>query len=109
MLSHRITGFSTLNRILTSLVAVFFSCTALAATGVSDQVGMTARYQDMLHCMDQAMGKGWQSRYDIDIVTNRWGAAETSAHDIGEAPQAIRLNDLRCRRELSLDGQPRPD
>lgn len=98
-----------MNRLFASLAAAFFSCTAPAATGMLDQAGMAARYQDMLHCLDQAMGKGWQSKYDIDIVTNRWGTAEPSARDISEAPEAIRLNDLRCRRELNLDGQPRPD
>jgi len=97
-----------MKQILALLIATFLSCTAIAATS-AEQAGMATRYQDMLHCMERTMGKGWQSKYDIDLVTNEWGAAEPSAQDISDAPQAIRLSDLRCRRELGLDGQRRPD
>lgn len=85
-----------------------FSQAAMCATLVTRPDDMVDRYADMTRCMDRAMGSGWPGRYDIEMIRNRWGSLEVSARDIAEAPLAIRLADLRCRRELSLDRQPRP-
>ncbi len=60
------------------------------------------RYLDLSLCMERTMGKGWQHRYDIHMLTNRWGALEPSESDLDSAPQAVRVTALRCRRETSL-------
>jgi len=97
-----------MNRVLVLCAAALVSCTASA--GVTLDAGeMAARYRHLLRCMDQTMGKDWLRTYGIDLLPNRWGAPEASARDIDEAPQVIRMVDLRCRRELNLDGQLRPD
>ena len=77
--------------------ALFATCT-FAAPMDSD---IADRYLDLNFCMDQAMGKGWQRRYDIHMLTNRWGALEASQADLDSAPQAVRVTALRCRRETT--------
>lgn len=96
-----------MNRLLALFAAALVSCTASAGV-TPDRGEMAARYRHLLRCMDQTMGKDWLLRYGIELLPNRWGALEASAHAIDEAPQAIRMVDLRCRRELNLDGQQRP-
>ena len=77
--------------------ALFATCT-FAAPMDSD---IADRYLNLNFCMDQAMGKGWQRRYDIHMLTNRWGALEASQADLDSAPQAVRVTALRCRRETT--------
>lgn len=94
-----------------TLVAMIVAISAASASAgaAGNAEDMAIRYQDLMRCMDQAMGKGWSDRYDIKLSRNRWGAPEVRTDDIEGSPQAIKLVDLRCRRELNLDGQTRPD
>jgi hypothetical protein len=83
-------------------------CVALSSAGATASPAdsdLTVRYLDLNLCMDRAMGKGWQNRYDIHMLTNRWGVLEASAADLDTAPEAVRVTALRCRRELSLAPQ----
>lgn len=89
-------------------IAAFVSALSFSATAAPAPQDFALRYHDLLSCIERTIGKGWQTRYDIEFLTNRWGALEPSAHDLDAAPQAIRITELRCRRELSLVGQPRP-
>ena len=92
-------------RIATFLLFLAAPSFSAAASASQD---LALRYHDLLSCIERTIGKGWESRYDVEILPNRWGALEPSAHDLDAAPQAIRITELRCRRELSLVGQPRP-
>ncbi|HEY2254041.1 MAG TPA: hypothetical protein VGI11_00260 [Variovorax sp.] len=94
-----------LTRLAALLCATFFCTLALAGPDTPD---FADRYQDLARCMDRTMGRGWQDRYDIHLLTNRWGAEEPSEQDLDTAPQVIRMTALRCRREVNLTGQPRP-
>lgn len=83
-----------------------FLLPAMAATDTS--TGMAARYGDVQQCMEHALGKKWQKTYQIESTVNRWGVVEATGASIDSAPQAVRITDLRCRRELNVAGQPRP-
>jgi len=89
-------------------ILVFLSALASGATAAPHPQDLALRYRDLLSCIERTIGKGWQDRYDVEFLPNRWGALEPSAHDMEGAPQAVRITDLRCRRELSIVGQPRP-
>lgn len=88
-----------------SLCFALFATCSFAAPSDSD---IADRYLDLNACMDQAMGKGWQRRYDIHMSTNRWGASEASPADLDSAPQAVRVTALRCRRETTPAPQSPP-
>lgn len=92
-------------RLLTSLCLALLVSHAFAAREADD---MTERYEDAQRCMERAIGKQWQEKYDIELARNRWGAVEPTGHSIDTAPQAVRMTDMRCRRELNLAGEPRP-
>jgi len=77
-------------------------------TFAADAAEMPDRYRDVQRCMKQSMGDHWQERYGIESVKNRWGVREATQRAIDTAPAVIRINDFRCRRELSLEGEPRP-
>ncbi|RYF46253.1 MAG: hypothetical protein EOO27_39775 [Comamonadaceae bacterium] len=62
-----------------------------------------------MRCIDRAVGHDWTTKYDIELAQNRWGAVEPRADDMAHAPQVIQMIDMRCRREVSLDRQPRPE
>jgi len=81
---------------------------SVAMAAVDTQTEMTARYGDVQNCMEHTLGKQWEQRYGIKLTVNRWGAVEATGSSIDSAPEAVRLTDLRCRRQLSLAGQPRP-
>lgn len=84
---------------------------ALVATptlaGVYAPAEMAQRHRDVRRCMEQSLGKRWEQRFGIDMAVNRWGEVEAVGTSIDSAPQAVRLIDLRCRRETDLAGQPR--
>lgn len=81
---------------------------SLAVAAINTTSEMAIRYVDVQHCMEHALGKRWQDRYAIELAVNRWGAAEPTRTAIDSAPEAVRMTDLRCRRELDVAGQPRP-
>jgi hypothetical protein len=84
--------------ILSICTALIPACAAAAPVDSS----LTNRYLDLTVCMDRTLGKGWQHRYDIRMVTNRWGVEEASDADLDTAPVVVRVTALRCRRELGL-------
>lgn len=75
-----------------------------SATAAPDDDAMVDRYHGLERCMDRALGKGWQARYEVPMALNRWGAMEPSAREVDRAPQAVRLVALRCERESGIDG-----
>ena len=91
-------------RLLTSLCLALLVPHAFAAQEADD---MAERYQDAQRCMERAIGKQWREKYGIELARNRWVAVEPTEHSMDTAPQAVRMADMRCRRELSLAGEPR--
>ncbi|WP_041946007.1 hypothetical protein [Variovorax paradoxus] len=69
---------------------------------------MAERYLDVQRCIERTIGKQWPQKYGIVLARNQWGAIEATERSIDAAPQAVRMTDLRCRRQLSLTGEPRP-
>ena len=82
--------------------------TTPAGAGVYAPAEMIERYQGVSTCMDQALGKRWEQRFGVSMAVNRWGAVEAVGTSIDSAPEAVRMTDLRCRRETDVAGQPRP-
>lgn len=79
-----------------------------AALAGTEQADIAERYADVQHCIERTLGKHWEDRYRIELTVNRWGAVEATGASIESAPSAVRMTDLRCRRELALAGRPRP-
>lgn len=94
------------DRIILCALVALLSINAFA--DIHESSAMAERYEDVQRCMERALGRKWQERYDIATTINRWGAIEVTANSFDAAPQVIRMIDLRCRRELDLAGQPRP-
>ena len=92
-------------RLIASFCFALLASPAFATASADD---MSERYEDAQRCMERAIGKQWHEKYGIELARNRWGAVEPTAHAIDTAPQVVRLTDMRCRRELSLAGEPRP-
>lgn len=88
--------------VLRFTTALFFTFVATCAFSTPLDLNLADRYLDMSICMDRTMGKGWQRRFGIHMLTNRWGALEADESDLDTAPQAVRMTALRCRREASL-------
>lgn len=87
-------------------------CSLLATAAVraepADAMEMAERYADAEHCMERIIGKRWEMRYGVELARNQWGALEPTGRSMDSAPQAIRMADMSCRRELSIERQPRP-
>ena len=92
---------------LFSLAAAAFSASPVSAQTTATTT-MAERYLDVQHCIERTIGKQWPQKYGVDLVLNQWGAVEATGRSIDTAPQVVRMTDLRCRRELSLTGEPRP-
>lgn len=91
-----------------------FGCCASAAALASPAAMVPAddlavRYDGLGRCMTRTLGAGWQERYQIHMVINRWGRAEPNGAEMNSAPQTIRVTDLQCRRQLGLSESARPD
>ncbi|MCY1220986.1 hypothetical protein D3C86_1138440 [compost metagenome] len=69
---------------------------------------MAERYLDVQSCIERVIGRQWSQKYGIELARNQWGVIEATGRSIDTAPQVVRMTDLRCRRELSLTGEPRP-
>lgn len=91
-------------RLATSLLAAI--CVASYAESSQSDVG--ERYHDAQRCMEQAMGKHWSERFGVELTRNKWGVDEAVEASINAAPQAVRVTDLRCRRQVGIAGKPRP-
>lgn len=87
-------------------LALLLPLSAFAAS--SDSSDMSERYLDMKRCMERTMGKGWQQRYEVELARNRWGATEPTGPSIDSAPEVVRMTDMRCRREVNIETEPRP-
>jgi hypothetical protein len=87
-------------RFISALMLVI--CAPLPAAAAPAGSDMGDRYRDLSRCMEHAIGKGWQDRYAIHMMNNRWGALEPSEAELDSAPQAVRLADMSCRREVRL-------
>jgi hypothetical protein len=87
------------------LLCIFLSSHAFAAT--KNEV-MASRYMKYNFCMEKVQGQDWRKRYKVPFGMNRWGVSEPTASGIANANQSIRGRDLHCRRENSIDQEPRP-
>ncbi|VTU35756.1 hypothetical protein [Variovorax sp. PBL-E5] len=87
-------------------LALLLPLSTLAAS--SDAADMSGRYIDMQRCMERTMGKNWQQRYEVELARNRWGATEPTGPSIDSAPLVVRMTDMRCRREVNIETEPRP-
>jgi hypothetical protein len=88
-------------------LALLLPLSALAASN-EDSTDMSGRYLDMQRCMERTMGKNWQQRYEVELARNRWGATEPTGPSIDSAPEVVRMTDMRCRREVNIESEPRP-
>lgn len=88
--------------------AVMTFCASSVSAETTDATKMAERYFDVQRCIERTIGKQWPEKYGIDLALNQWGAIEPTGRSIDTAPQAVRMTDLRCRRQLSLTGEPRP-
>ncbi len=93
--------------VLLPLAAMAF-CASSASAEEMDAEKMAERYLDVQRCIERTIGRQWSQKYGIDLARNQWGAVEATGRSIDTAPQVVRMTDLRCRRELSLTGEPRP-
>jgi hypothetical protein len=87
-------------------LALLLPLSAFAAS--NDASEMNERYLDMQRCMERTMGKNWQQRYEVELARNRWGATEPTGPSIDSAPEVVRMTDMRCRREVNIETEPRP-
>ena len=69
---------------------------------------MASRYMKYNFCMEAAHGQGWRKRHKVPFGMNRWGVSEPTESGISKASQSIRDRDANCRRENSIDQEPRP-
>ena len=90
------------------LVTISLMGPAAAHAATGDVAELNVRYHDVQSCMERTLGKQWEERYGIELALNRWGAVEATGASINTAPQAVRVTDLRCRRQRNLAGEPRP-
>lgn len=98
-----------INRLTTLIaLAILTSCASSALAESMEATRMAERYLDIQHCMERTLGKQWPEKYGIELARNRWGVIEATERSINTAPQAVRMTDLRCRRQISLTGEPRP-
>jgi hypothetical protein len=102
-----------LKNLLRRACAIFGCCASAVALAAPVAMvpadDLAVRYDGLGRCMARTLGAGWQERYQIHMVINRWGRAEPNGAEMDAAPQTIRVTDLQCRRQLGLSGSARPD
>ena len=93
-------------RLLAAGLTAWVAVAAHAAPGGRDAA---ADYRDLNACMARTMGMHWADHFGVKRVVNDHGVLEPTEAAIDAAPQVVRITELRCRLQLGLQGEDRPE